>query len=245
MLAGLVDLKHLRTRSFVQVEAHLTPRCQTGSTHRGALQKLVAAADRGRDQTRPGGELVPGDHLLLEAEDRPVVDTLHEGCDAQPEPHHQHNWYVVLRSGGELMIKNERQYKITRSRADDVRNTIGELQRTPLPDGLQPEMRELQLDALRGTLGDLEVELAEYDALHDATLIEATGIEQLPTALIRARIACGLTQRQLAERVGLQEQAIQRYEATDYAGVSFARLVEIAEALELTIHYAVRLNQAG
>ena len=142
------------------------------------------------------------------------------------------------------MIKNERQYKITRSRADEVRNTIGELQRTPLPDGLHPEMRELQFDALRGTLGDLEAELAEYDALHDATL-KATGIEQLPTALIRARIACGLTQRQLAERVGLQEQAIQRYEATDYAGVSFARLVEIAEALELTIHYDVRLTQAS
>jgi hypothetical protein len=85
MLAGLVDLKHLRTRSFVQVEAHLAPRCQTGSTHRGALQKLVAAADRGRDQTRPGGEPVPGDHPLPEADVRLVVDTLHEGCDAEPK----------------------------------------------------------------------------------------------------------------------------------------------------------------
>lgn len=143
------------------------------------------------------------------------------------------------------MIKNERQYRITRARADEIRNTIGELQRAPLPEGLQPEMRELQLDALRGTLGDLEAELAEYDSLHDATLIEATGIEQLPTALIRARIACGLTQRQLAERIGLQEQAIQRYESTDYAGVSFARLVEIAAALDLSVHYDVRLNQAS
>jgi DNA-binding XRE family transcriptional regulator len=143
------------------------------------------------------------------------------------------------------MIKNERQYRITRSRADEIRNTIAELERSPLPDGLQPEMRELQLDALRGTLGDLQTELAEYEALQDATLIEATGIEQLPTALIRARIARGLTQRQLAERIGLKEQAIQRYEATDYAGVSFARLVETAEALNLTIHYGVRLPQAS
>ena len=141
------------------------------------------------------------------------------------------------------MIKNERQYKITRSRADDVRSTIDQLQRAPLPEGLQPEMRELQLDALRGTLGDLEVELAEYDALHDATLIEATGIAQLPTALIRARIACGLTQRQLAERIGLQEQAIQRYEAADYFGVSFARLVEIANALEISVDYVIRLDR--
>ena len=141
------------------------------------------------------------------------------------------------------MVKNERQYKITRRRADEVRNTIGELHRTALTEGLQPEMRELQLDAARGMLGDLEAELAEYDALRDATLIEATGIEQLPTALIRARISCGLTQRQLAERVGLQEQAIQRYEAADYFGVSFARLVEIANALEASVDYVIRLNQ--
>jgi DNA-binding XRE family transcriptional regulator len=98
---------------------------------------------------------------------------------------------------------------------------------------------------LRGSLGELEAELAEYDALHDATLIEATGIGTFPTALIRARIARGLTQRELAERVGLAEQAIQRYEAGDYAGVSFARLVEIADALDVTVHYDVRLASAG
>jgi HTH-type transcriptional regulator / antitoxin HipB len=142
------------------------------------------------------------------------------------------------------MIKNERQYKITRSRADELRNTLGELQRTPLPEGLQPEMRELQLEALRGTLGVLEAELAEHDTLRDATLIEATGIEQLPTSLIQARIACNLTQRQLAERIGVQEQAIQRYEAADYFGASFARLAEIANALKLSVDYVIRLDHS-
>ena len=89
------------------------------------------------------------------------------------------------------MIRNERQYRITRARSDEIVNTIGELERAPLPDGLQPEMRTLQLDALRGTLVDLQSELGEFDALHDTTLIEATGIAQLPVALIRARIASG------------------------------------------------------
>ena len=143
------------------------------------------------------------------------------------------------------MIRNERQYRITRARADEIVNTIGELERTPLPDGLQPEMRALQLDALRGTLVDLQSELGEFDALHDATLIEATGIAQLPVALIRARIASGLTQRELAERVGVHEQAIQRYEASNFAGASFSRLVEIADALDVTVHYDVRLSPAS
>lgn len=143
------------------------------------------------------------------------------------------------------MIKNERQYRITRNRADEIRHSISELSDAELPEALDPGMRELQVDALRSVLADLDAELAEYDALHDTTRFEATGLNQLPVTLIRARIARGLTQRQLAERVGLPEQAIQRYEATDYTGVSFARLVEIADALEITIHYDVRLSQAG
>ena len=143
------------------------------------------------------------------------------------------------------MIKNERQYKITRAKADELRVAISELQRSTLPDGLSPDMRELQLEALAGTLADFAAELAEYDDLNNATLIEATGIGEFPTALIRARIARGLTQRELAERLGLAEQAIQRYEATDYLGVSFSRLVEIAEALDLAVHYDVRLVDAS
>jgi DNA-binding Xre family transcriptional regulator len=143
------------------------------------------------------------------------------------------------------MIKNERQYRITRNRADEVRRNIAELADADLPEGLDPGMRDMQLEALRSVLADLEAELADYDALHDTTLFEATGLGQLPLTLIRARIARGLTQRHLAERIGLPEQALQRYEATDYAGVSFARLVEIADALEVTIHYDVRLSEAG
>jgi HTH-type transcriptional regulator / antitoxin HipB len=143
------------------------------------------------------------------------------------------------------MIKNERQYRITRTRADDVSRSLGQLADAGLPEGLDPGMRELQLEALRSVLADLEAELADYDALHDTTQLEATGLDQLPVTLIRARIARGLTQRQLAERIGLPEQAIQRYEATDYSGVSFARLVEIADALEVTVHYDVRLSEAG
>ena len=108
------------------------------------------------------------------------------------------------------MIKNERQYRITKSRVDELRRSIAELTNADLSEGLDPAMRELQLDALRSVLADLEGELADYDALHDTTEFEATGLNQLPVTLIRARIARGLTQRQLAERVGLKAYPSER-----------------------------------
>ena len=54
-----------------------------------------------------------------------------------------------------------------------------------------------------------------------------------------------MTQVELAERVGLDEQAIQRHEVEDNAQVSFARLVDIADVLQLTIHYDVCLASAS
>ena len=42
-------------------------------------------------------------------------------------------------------------------------------------------------------------------------------VAELPATLIKARISQGLSQRDLAERLSLKEQQIQRYEATDYA----------------------------
>lgn len=57
--------------------------------------------------------------------------------------------------------------------------------------------------------------------------------------LIKGRIAAGLTQRQLADRLGLKEQQMQRYEATDYASASLARVSEVIAALGIEVKEAV------
>jgi transcriptional regulator with XRE-family HTH domain len=45
----------------------------------------------------------------------------------------------------------------------------------------------------------------------------------------------GMTQRELAEKLGMKEQMIQRYEASQYESAGFGRLVAVAEALEIAI----------
>jgi transcriptional regulator with XRE-family HTH domain len=51
--------------------------------------------------------------------------------------------------------------------------------------------------------------------------------------LIKARIAAGITQKELAAKIGVQEQQIQRYESDRYASASLARLTQVAHALEI------------
>ena len=132
------------------------------------------------------------------------------------------------------MIKNERQYRITRAQAVRFSDALTTLrQRTNLDhDGVHPLIAKAQEDALSSQLADLEGELREYESLKagEFQLDALQVIADLPSVLIKARIAQGLSQKDLAERTGLKEQQIQRYEATDYASANLARIKEIASA---------------
>ena len=72
-------------------------------------------------------------------------------------------------------------------------------------------------------------------------VIRAESLEALPTALIQARIASGLTQSELAQKLGLKEQQIQRYEASDYTGANLHRLEEISNALGIRVEPNITL----
>ena len=130
------------------------------------------------------------------------------------------------------MIKNERQYRITKAQAARFSDALDKLRQTPNPE-LHPVIAQAQEDALRSQLGDLENELREYESLKsgDFSMESLKAVAQVPTVLIKARIATGLSQRDLAERVGLKEQQIQRYEATDYATANLSRIMEVVGAL--------------
>ena len=146
------------------------------------------------------------------------------------------------------MIKNERQYRLTRAQADRFSQTLRSLgQRSGEAGVMHPLIAKAQEDALRSQLADLESELREYESLKagEFQIDGLKAVADLPTALIKARIAQGLSQKDLAERLGLKEQQIQRYEATDYASASLTRIKEIVSALGFDISHSVSNARAG
>ena len=137
------------------------------------------------------------------------------------------------------MIKNERQYKITKAQAARFSNALDSLRQRPRnDDSLHPLIAKAQEDALSSQLADLERDLREYEALKagEFQLDSLKVVADLPSILIKARIAQGLSQKELAERIGLKEQQIQRYEATDYASANLARIKEVASAFGVEIN---------
>ncbi|MDR1969265.1 MAG: helix-turn-helix domain-containing protein [Burkholderiaceae bacterium] len=139
------------------------------------------------------------------------------------------------------MITNQRQYLNTQAQAERFRHALA----APDAQGVHPKAVKAMRDGLRSQLEDLETELAEYDALRQgqATTLEAQSIAGIGEALIKARIMRRLTQKQLAERLSLAEQQVQRYEATQYGGVAVERLQQVADALKLRVHEVFTLEE--
>src|SRR5580704_6441458 len=99
---------------------------------------------------------------------------------------------------------------------------------------------------MESQLADLKSELAEYERLKsaDLSLISIDSFDELADGLIKARIASGLSQKALADRLGLKEQQIQRYESERYASASYQRLREVASALGVRIRNDILLPVA-
>jgi len=143
------------------------------------------------------------------------------------------------------MITNERQYRITRAQLEKFRKAIDDFDiQAVIKQTKSKVLAKAELDALRSEYENLSMQLHEYEALKSGTveILKASNLEELPKILIRARIAKGLSQRQLAEAIGLKEQQIQRYEAEEYASANLHRLVEVAHALGLSISEVAKLR---
>ena len=132
------------------------------------------------------------------------------------------------------MIKNERQYKFTKAQVERFERTLAELRsRRPEDTGLHPLVAKAQEDAVSGQIVDLKEELQMYESMKAGafSLEQLEVVSELSNMLIGARIAQGISQKELAERIGLKEQQIQRYEATDYASASLSRIREVVSGL--------------
>jgi len=130
------------------------------------------------------------------------------------------------------MIKNEREYRIAKAQVDKFEENL-----TKTKSNGKTPIEKLQRDALMSQIGDLKTEIQEYADIWGSKqpIPELESFDDLPSALIKARLAQGLSQKDLADRLGVAEQQIQRYESSNYETASLARIKELVEALDLSV----------
>ena len=132
------------------------------------------------------------------------------------------------------MNKNERQYNATKASLEGFQTRLTWLRENPeLREHIDPIIAKAEEASLESTIEELREELREYDLIKqghfDPHLLQSVG--KIAEVLIKARIARGWSQRDLAQQLGVKEQQIQRYEANDYAEANLTRVQAIARIL--------------
>ncbi len=128
------------------------------------------------------------------------------------------------------MIYSEKQLAVSKSELSKLKAALAEVENRSTGEAW---LRKAEAEALQSQVADIEAEISTYELLRSGqvSLSKTSSLEELPTVLVQARIASGMSQTQLAEKLGMKPQQIQRYEASEYMGASLARLVEVARTL--------------
>lgn len=134
------------------------------------------------------------------------------------------------------MIYSDKQYAISEGQLSKLRDALATAQ-SEHSDATDEQgwLRDAQTNAIKSQIATLEAEISHYELLRsgEITFAKAHSLENLPSVLVQARIAAGLSQTDLAERLGMRAQQIQRYEASGYSGASLDRLIDVCNALNV------------
>lgn len=147
------------------------------------------------------------------------------------------------------MLQNEREYQNTKLQLEKLEAALCQAKaKFELRPELPKEVRQGHINGISLLIGDLEAQISEYENLRDGevkSLALDAVLLQLPETLVRARIARGWTQRELAQALGTSEQQVQKDEAGAYAKASLEKLSRIAQVLGVSLSGRAKLVRPG
>lgn len=129
------------------------------------------------------------------------------------------------------MIRNEKEYREAVERVRREKERLAQQEAELNAMGLSPAEVKRALDPMRSFHQQLEEEIAGYERLKRGEFDEIENLRGLGQLLVSLRIARGLTQRQLAQRLGVHETQVSRDERNEYHGITLDRAAKILETL--------------
>ena len=132
------------------------------------------------------------------------------------------------------LILNEREARDARTTALELDRLLSSEQAfDPIIAGLPPQVVTGFRKAIAAERSEVEAIVAAYESAKVGNFeeLKRRAKNDPGLSLIVARIARNLTQKELARKLGLKEQQIQRYEADRYSTISLTNFRRIASLL--------------
>ena len=141
------------------------------------------------------------------------------------------------------MIHSEKEYKEAVDRIAQEKQRLARQKAELKGMGLGPAEIKRAMDPMLSFHQQLEEEVQAYERLKRGEFEEIGNLRGLGQLLVSLRIARGLTQRQLAERLGVHETQVSRDERNEYHGITLERAARILDALGAEVRSRVELSE--
>jgi ribosome-binding protein aMBF1 (putative translation factor) len=137
------------------------------------------------------------------------------------------------------MIRNQNEYREAVTRLGEEQKRI-ESQKAELEKmGLSPADVKRAIDPVQSFHLQLQEEVESYERLKRGEFDDIWNLQGLGQLLISLRIAKGLSQRQLAQKLDVHESQVSRDERNEYHGVTLDRAARILELLGVELRTKV------
>ena len=133
------------------------------------------------------------------------------------------------------MIRSEKEYReaVERLRQDEE---VLALQKEKLEGlGLSEEEVRRALEPMLSFRAQLEEEVEWFERVRRRDFGVTRDLSAVGTLLIALRIANGLSQRELAEKLGVSESQVSRDERNEYHGITVDRAQRVLDAMNETL----------
>jgi DNA-binding Xre family transcriptional regulator len=137
------------------------------------------------------------------------------------------------------MIRNETEYREAVSRRNEERERLA-LHRERLKEtGLSPAEIKRVIDPVESFHLQLCEEVESYERLKRGEFMELDNFIGLGNLLVSLRISRGISQRELARRLGVHESQVSRDERNEYYGITVDRAMKLLDALDVHLRTTV------
>ena len=140
------------------------------------------------------------------------------------------------------MIRNEAEYQEASKRLDEETQRLEQHRARLKEAGLNDDEIKCVIDSLASSHLQLREEVEAYERLKRGEFEELDNLRGLDHLLITSRIAPGLTQRELARRLGVRETQVSRDKRNEYFGITLERPAKILDALSVRLRSQVAIE---
>ena len=137
------------------------------------------------------------------------------------------------------MIRNEREYREALSRLKRDGEVITNQRQALVESRLSEEEVDRGLGPLLSFQAQLEEEVEWYEQARRREFKVSHDVRDIGYMLIALRIANGLTQKELSEKLGVSEAMVSRDERNEYHGITVERAQRILDAMGEALRFEV------